>query len=144
MLREMLIKINDDEVSIVITGDKQLLEIFLTSPDHQNLVGNIYLGKVEKVLPGMQAAFINIGIEKNSFLYVEDALSPGYSDGQLLDLQEENKKEYAISELVKSNQQVMVQVFKEPMGTKGARVTMQPSLPGRYVVLFTTGQLCCY
>jgi ribonuclease G len=67
MLREMLIKIKNNEASIAITGDRQLLEIFLPSPDHQNRVGNIYLGKVENVLPGMQAAFIDIGLEKTVF-----------------------------------------------------------------------------
>ena len=81
-MREMLIKIKNKEAFIAMTNDRQLIEVFLPRQDHQNLFGNIYLGKVENVLPGMQAAFINIGLEKNSFLYVEDALAPSSINGQ--------------------------------------------------------------
>ena len=136
-MREMLIKIKNKEAFIAMTNDRQLIEVFLPRQDHQNLFGNIYLGKVENVLPGMQAAFINIGLEKNSFLYVEDALAPA-------SINEQGKLSSAdrtrpINELVKPGQQVMVQLFKEPAGTKGARVTMYPSLPGRFVVLLPMG-----
>lgn len=138
-MREMLIRINDNAPSIAITQDRQLSEMFLPSPDRQNLVGNIYLGKVENVLPGMQAAFINIGLEKNSFLYVEDAENPKEAEAALTDCEAKKEKRCSISDLVKPDQHVMVQVFKEPLGSKGARVTMQPSLPGRYTVLLPLG-----
>lgn len=136
-MREMLIQIKDKEASIAITNDRQLIEVFLPRQDHQNLFGNIYLGKVENVLPGMQAAFINIGLEKNSFLYVEDALAPASINNR--DSATLKDKSRSISELVKPGQQVLVQLFKEPAGTKGARVTMYPSLPGRFVVLLPMG-----
>ena len=136
-MREMLIQIKDKEASIAITNDRQLIEVFLPRQDHQNLFGNIYLGKVENVLPGMKAAFINIGLEKNSFLYVEDALAPASINNR--DRAALKDKSRSISELVKPGQQVMVQLFKEPAGTKGARVTMYPSLPGRFVVLLPMG-----
>ncbi len=136
-MREMLIKIKNKEAFIAMTNDRQLIEVFLPRQDHQNLFGNIYLGKVENVLPGMQAAFINIGLEKNSFLYVEDALAPASINGQgKLPSADRTRP---INELVKPGQQVMVQLFKEPAGTKGARVTMYPSLPGRFVVLLPMG-----
>lgn len=135
-MREMLIKTQGKETSIAITNDRQLVEVFLPRQDHQNLLGNIYLGKIENVLPGMQAAFINIGLEKNSFLYVEDAFNPAAAyNGE----QSASERPRPISELVKPGQQVMVQLFKEPTGTKGARVTMYPSLPGRFVVLLPLG-----
>lgn len=139
MLREMLIKIENNEAYIAITGDRQLLEIFLPSSEQEILLGNIYLGKVENVLPGMQAAFINIGLGKNSFLYVEDALSTAELTDRDLEIKNEESKNHLISEVVRQDQQVMVQIFKEPTGTKGARVTMQPSLPGRFVVLLPHG-----
>ena len=139
MPREMLIKIKDGETAVAITADRQLDELFLPRQDHQDLLGNIYWGRVENVLPGMQAAFIDIGLAKNSFLYVEDALSPGQVSGALLPGEGPKDRQRSISELVHHDQQIMVQIFKEPFGTKGARVTMHPSLPGRYVVLLPKG-----
>ncbi|NLF80521.1 MAG: Rne/Rng family ribonuclease [Clostridia bacterium] len=139
MLREMLIKRKDNETYIAITRDRQLTEIFWPSTDHRNLVGNIYLGRAESVLPGMQAAFINIGLERNSFLYAADALSPREIAEQDWGCDSERPQERAIGDLVKRDQQLMVQIFKEPSETKGARVTMQPSLPGRYLVLLPRG-----
>ena len=134
MTKEMLIRFMGDEVAVALTQDRRLEEIFLPRRDNAHLLGNIYLGQVENVLPGMQAAFVNIGLEKNSFLYVEDALP---ADGR--SLPEGKDKERVISDLVKKGQNVTVQIFKEPSGTKGARVTMQPSLPGRYLVLLPCG-----
>jgi ribonuclease G len=133
--KEILIHINED-AAIALVEDRQLREIYLPRPDHQQLLGNIYLGEVENVLPGMQAAFVDIGLEKNSFLYVEDALPPRRMESSSAAEGEAGQR--SIKDLVRKGQQVMVQVFKEPSGTKGARVTMQPSLPGRYLVLLPT------
>ncbi|MBQ1501443.1 MAG: Rne/Rng family ribonuclease [Firmicutes bacterium] len=138
-MREMLIRLNGDEAAVAMTADRRLEELFLPRQKDQALLGNIYLGRVENVLPGMQAAFINIGLPKNSFLYVADALSPGQVSGALTEEELPKDRQRSISQVVKKDQQVMVQVFKEPFGTKGARVTMQPSLPGRYVVLLPKG-----
>ncbi len=138
-MREMLIRMSAKETAIAITNNRQLQEVFLPRLDNQNLLGNIYLGKVENVLPGMQAAFVNIGLGKNSFLYVEDALPPARFKVNAELEEEAEEKVRSISDLVRPGQEIMVQIFKEPAGTKGARVTMLPSLPGRYVVLLPKG-----
>lgn len=137
MTKEMLIHDQENDVQIALVEDRRLVEVYLPNPSREQLLGNIYLGKVENVLPGMQAAFVNIGLEKNSFLYVEDALPTGLP--LVTAPQEQEVGEKRIDELVRKNQQVVVQIFKEPAGTKGARVTMQPSLPGRYLVLLPCG-----
>ncbi|MBR5430573.1 MAG: Rne/Rng family ribonuclease [Firmicutes bacterium] len=138
MSKDMLVRFIGDEAAVAQLEDRRLDEIALPRRDNANLLGNIYLGEVENVLPGMQAAFVNIGLEKNSFLYVEDAIS---ADTHRLpeDRQNAGDKDRSISDLVKKGQQIIVQIFKEPSGTKGARVTMQPSLPGRYLVLLPCG-----
>ncbi|MEG1537578.1 MAG: ribonuclease E/G, partial [Clostridiales bacterium] len=139
MKREMLIKIEEDNTAIALTADGQLTEIYLPRKEEEQLLGNIYLGQVENVLPGMQAAFVDIGLTKNCFLYVEDAYLPPtvYGGKPAYDTQRTTEKQ--ITDLVRKNQQIIVQIFKEPTGTKGARVTMQPSLPGRYLVLLPCG-----
>jgi len=138
MTKDMLIRFNGEEASIALLENRRLMEVFLPQREDEHLLGNIYLGRVENVLPGMQAAFVDIGLEKNSFLYVEDALpagNPEYGSPAVQD----KAKEKVISDLVRRDQQVTVQIFKEPSGTKGARVTMYPSLPGRYLVLLPCG-----
>ena len=138
MYREMLVKIEKGDTSVAFVADRQLTEIHLPREQEEQLLGNIYLGRVENVLPGMQAAFVDIGQPRNCFLYVEDAYLPStvYGGKPVLGKPASEKQ---ITDLVKKNQQVTVQVFKEPSGTKGARVTMQPSLPGRYLVLLPCG-----
>ena len=137
MSKDMLVRFVGAEAAVALLEDRRLDEIALPRRDNAHLLGNIYLGEVENVLPGMQAAFVNIGLEKNSFLYVEDAVA---ADGRRL-TEDKNaaERERSISDLVKKGQNVIVQIFKEPSGTKGARVTMQPSLPGRYLVLLPCG-----
>lgn len=138
MSKDMVVRFVGAEAAVALLEDGRLDEISLPRRDNAHLLGNIYLGQVENVLPGMQAAFVNIGLEKNSFLYVEDAIP---SDSRRLAEERERgaDKERSISDLVKKGQQIIVQIFKEPSGTKGARVTMQPSLPGRYLVLLPCG-----
>ncbi len=138
MSKDMLVHFIGAEAAVASLTDRRLDEISLPRRDNANLLGNIYLGEVENVLPGMQAAFVNIGLEKNSFLYVEDAVAV---DGRLRggERQSEGERDRSISDLVKKGQHIIVQIFKEPSGTKGARVTMQPSLPGRYLVLLPCG-----
>ena len=136
MSKDMLVRFMGPEVAVALLEDRRLDEIALPRRDNAHLLGNIYLGEVENVLPGMQAAFVNIGLEKNSFLYVEDAIP---TDGRRLTEDRSGDKDRSISDLVKKGQNIIVQIFKEPSGTKGARVTMQPSLPGRYLVLLPCG-----
>ncbi len=130
MYRELLIIIEEEDTTIALMDDRQLSEIYFQQSPSKHLIGNIYKGVVENVLPGMQAAFVDIGLEKNSFLYVDDVLPPTRLDEETV-----SSQRHSIDELLKVGQEVLVQVFKEPYGSKGARVTMQYTLPGRYLVL---------
>lgn len=133
MLREMLIKACGQEVNIAVLQDGQLSEIYLPDEQSGRITGNIYLGQVENVLPGMQAAFVDLGLEKNGFLFVDDAyMAPGCYGGSSRAALAHPPK---IHDLVAKGQRVMVQVNKEQSGNKGPRITMHPSLPGRYLVL---------
>src|SRR6056297_3621358 len=107
----------------------ELQEIYFENPDHHRIAGNIYKGKVTNVLPGMQAAFVDIGLEKNAYLYVSNALTMNTVINGV------KKKRKKINQLLHPNQDVIVQITKEPIGTKGARVNSKISLPGRYLVL---------
>ncbi|WP_406242284.1 Rne/Rng family ribonuclease [Tissierella carlieri] len=107
-----------------IVEDNRLIEFHLEEQDSK-IVGNIYRGRVTNVLQGMEAAFVDIGESKNAYLYVKDALSRELLyDGRI----------YKISEVIKSGQEVIVQVIKEPSGNKGAKVTTHIEIPGRYLV----------
>lgn len=133
MYKEILIKVEPEETAVAVVEDQQLVEIYLERASNQRLAGNIYKGLVENVLPGMQAAFVDIGLEKNSFLYVEEAIPQ-----RLWEEDEGEHHRYSIGEVLKQGQEILVQIAKEPVGTKGARVTTHLTLPGRYVVLMPT------
>ena len=124
IVREMIISRDSFETRVAIVEDGQLVELYLERAT-RSVVGNIYLGKVTDVLPGMQAAFVDIGLEKNAFLYVDD----------IRDHTGKGLNGRSISGLLRVGKKVLVQVAKDPMGTKGARVTMNISIPGRFVVL---------
>src|SRR5579872_4385071 len=149
MKREILINANPRETRVAILEDDQLVELLIDRPDARRMVGDIYLGKVEAVLPGIQAAFVDIGTEKSAFLhasdlvYDEDALAQaeGEDEGEQApaeddDSDDESKRPKAppIQDSVKRGQQIIVQVSKEPISTKGPRVTAQISLAGRFLV----------
>ncbi|MBI5232658.1 MAG: Rne/Rng family ribonuclease [Coriobacteriales bacterium] len=125
IVREMLISHDSSETRVALLENRELVELYVERPK-RSVVGNVYLGKVSDVLPGMQAAFVDIGLEKNGFLYVDEVVSP---EGV------ENLPRRDITDLVRSGQSLMVQVLKDPMGTKGARVTTEITLPGRFLVL---------
>ena len=126
LTREMLISQDHSEVRVAIAENKQLVELYIERAK-RSVVGNIYLGKVTDVLPGMQAAFVDIGLEKNAYLYVDDLRIEG---AQVTG--KPHKRQ--ISSYLQVGQSVMVQVVKDAMGTKGARVTMELSIPGRFLV----------
>ncbi len=132
MKKEILVSVDQDDVRVAITENDQVVELYLERPGTQRLVGNTYLGKVENVLPGMEACFVDVGMERNTFLYVDDAY-PVRSEEE--DALPNNVQNAAINKLVHPGQQVMVQIVKEPIGSKGARVTRNITLPGRYLVL---------
>lgn len=131
MYKEIIVNVSEEETRVAVLEDKQLMEIYIERSPNQRLVGNIYKGRVENVLPGMQAAFVNIGLEKNAFLYVEDAIPA--KDGH-----HHGNHGYNIGDVLKQGQDIIVQIVKEPIGTKGARVTTHITLPGRYLVLMPT------
>ncbi len=134
MINEMIVDVNPAEIRVGILEDKELAEIHIERTSHQGLVGNIYRGKVSSVLPGMQAAFIDIGYEKNAFLYVGDAIpQKDYTDDEVDVFRDYT--EYSISDILKVGQELTVQVIKEPIGTKGPRVSTHITLPGRNLVL---------
>lgn len=134
MFREIVINVGDEETRAAMLEDRVPVEIFIERSVNQRLVGNIYKGKVENVLPGMQAAFVDIGLEKNAFLYVEDAMPARSPDGQGTS----SALGANICDILKHGQEIIVQIVKEPIGTKGPRVTTHITLPGRYLVLMPT------
>ncbi len=111
-VREMLISHDSNETRVAMLEDRELVELYIERPK-RSVVGNVYLGKVSDVLPGMQAAFVDIGLEKNAFLYVDEVVAPEGLEGV---------PRRDIQSMLKPGQQVMVQVIKDAMGTKGARV----------------------
>jgi len=130
--QEIIVNAEQEETRVAILEDGELAEFYIERPLSQRLVGNIYKGRVENVLPGMQAAFVNIGLERNAFLYVDDAMPlKGEEDDEILDA----GGRLSIRDVLKPGQEVIVQVAKEPLGSKGARVTRHVTFPGRYVVL---------
>lgn len=178
MKREILINGSQRETRVAILEDDRLVELLIDRPDHRRSVGDIYLGKVEAVLPGIQAAFVDVGLEKSAFLHASDLLEPeedeepdteegdeafeaaetvaapeggaagnggsrggrgGRRDGN--GGHEPRQREVRsrrqlpdISDILKKGQTLLVQVTKEPISTKGCRVTAQISLPGRFLV----------
>ena len=136
MFKEIVVNVGEEETRVAVLEDNVPVEIYIERAVNQRLVGNIFKGQVENVLPGMQAAFVNIGLEKNAFLYVEDALPARSSEvngqgGTALGGAN-------ICDILKQGQEVLVQIVKEPIGTKGPRVTIHITLPGRYLVLMPT------
>ncbi|MHB8170628.1 MAG: Rne/Rng family ribonuclease [Thermincolia bacterium] len=136
MLKDIIVNVTEEETKVGVLEDKVLVELYIERSLNQRLVGNIYKGKVENVLPGMQAAFVDIGLDKNAFLYVEEAI-PNRAPGDHGE-EELNMPKLTINDVVKRGQDIMVQIIKEPIGTKGPRVTTHITLPGRFLVLMPT------
>jgi ribonuclease G len=184
MTKEMIISTNGHETRVAILEDDLLAEVFVERERNRGVVGNVYKGRVSKVLPGMQSAFIDLGLERDGFLYVSDVVNtmeeferlsgdddeeepaapaigavgsgaadvvaeaaPSVTDsgvrrsarGRGRDRGEREKgPEPKIEELVKEGQDIIVQVAKEPLGTKGARLTSHVTMPGRFLVFMPT------
>ena len=138
----LLINVDIGETRVGLIADGVLRELYVERKHHRSTVGNIYLGRVTRVLPGMQAAFIDLGLDRAAFLHVEDLQAePGTEDeGEKSDKRPTKGRRNRVSrktpirDLLTEGQELMVQVSKGPIGTKGARVTAHVSLPGRYVV----------
>jgi len=146
VISELIINVTREESRVALLESGQVVEIYIERNKDSSLVGNVYKGKVLKILPGMQSSFIDIGLEKAAFLYVSDImpnledyyapfLEANNGDPDNPTLQPEALKTLPIEELLQEGQEIFVQVAKDPMGTKGARVTSYVTLPGRYLVI---------
>ena len=145
MPREIIINHTPQETRVAVMDNSVLTELFHERGKEKGVVGNIYKGKVLKVLPGMESAFVEIGLEKAAFLYVDDVLSDftiyddlDEEDGDRPTMQRAShsrrEKRTPIDKLIKEGQEILVQVSKGPIGTKGARITGHISIPGRNLV----------
>src|SRR6266581_9246930 len=146
MSKEMIITANGHETQVAILEDDLVAEIFVERERQRGVVGNVYKGRVSKVLPGMQSSFIDIGLERDGFLYVADvlasldALDGGDDDDQKGSGRDRDrdKPQPKIEDLLNEGQEILVQVVKEPLGTKGARLTSHVTMPGRFLVFMPT------
>lgn len=146
-MKELVVNVNPLETRIALLEDGRLTELQIERQENPSLVGNIYRGRVDSVVPGIQAAFIDIGFEKNGFLYVSDiAGAEGTGDVDLEDGVARAKtrgaraRQQPIETMLKKGDYVMVQIVKDRLGTKGARLTNFITIPGRYAVLMPTVQ----
>lgn len=154
MQKEIIVSIDDFETRAALLENKNLAELFIERHGERYVLGNIYKGKVNSILPGMQAAFIDIGLGRNAFLHVSDVAHHLEEYAEFIDGMTESeevktpqkkqgeakkKNDYqSIRELLKKGQEILVQVDKEPMDNKGPRVTAYITLPGRYLVYMPT------
>lgn len=129
-MKQIIINVNEIEIQVAFLEDNRVVEFFTNRDDKERINGNIIKGKVENILPGMESAFVNIGKNKNSFLYVNDLRE--FEEKFLDGIKNSDKP---IEEILKVGDEVVVQVIKEPRGSKGARVTTHYTIPGKYLVL---------
>ncbi len=121
--REILVNCSPEESRVAVLENNQLIELLIERSESEKIVGNVYKGKIENVLPGISSAFVNIGLEKNAYLYVSDVIpTSGHNPSS------------QIEKMIARNEIIMLQVAKEAIGTKGVKVTMDISLPGRFLV----------
>ncbi len=156
MTTKMLLESDPHQTRIGVLEDDRLTEIFVERHRHRGLVGNVYKGRVTRVLPGMQAAFVDIGLDRDAFLYVSD-VAGDVEAMEELEIEEHRNgngnganggEEHAphpphgpppsIGDLLKQGQEIIVQVVKDPLPSKGARISTHVTLPGRYLVLLPT------
>jgi ribonuclease G len=135
MSTEILINASTHEARAAVVENGVLQEVFLERASRRGLISNIYKGRVSRVLPGMQAAFIDIGMERTAFLHASDILDPQHAEPGIEPPHTEN-----IRALVAEGNEILVQVVKDPLGTKGARLTTYITLPSRYLVYMPQGQ----
>jgi ribonuclease G len=129
--KEIFVSVEVTEQRVAVLEDDVVVEVYLGRPSHRSVAGNVYKGVVDNVLPGMEASFVDIGLEKNGFLYVDEIVVP--------ELEGKPRHGRRIQELIERGQEVLVQAVKDPMGTKGARLTTEISLPGRFLVFVPYG-----
>src|SRR5213593_2066469 len=148
MTKEMIISSNGHKTIVAILEDDLVAEIFVERERQRGVAGNVYKGRVSKVLPGMQSSFIDVGLERDGFLYVADVIDTLEEFDKLESGEDDEPKGRGeprgerpppkIEDLLKESQEILVQVVKEPLGTKGARLTSHVTMPGRFLVLMPT------
>ncbi|MFB3852874.1 MAG: ribonuclease E/G [Vicinamibacterales bacterium] len=162
MTKEMIVSSNGHQTLVAILEDDLVTEVFVERERQRGIVGNIYKGRVSKVLPGMQSAFVDIGLERDGFLYVSDVVDtleeferletgeedeepdspqPAQSEGEVRTREgreSERREQPKIEDLLREGQEIIVQVAKEPLGTKGARLTSHATMAGRFLVFMPT------
>ncbi len=126
MSDELLINVTPQETRVATIENGMLQEVIIERASRRGLVGNIYKGKVCRVLPGMQAAFLDIGLDRTAFLHLSDIITA--------DEKKSDEQELTITDVLRDGQDILVQVVKDPMGTKGARLTTHITIPARYLV----------
>jgi ribonuclease G len=129
--RELVVAVDVGEQRVAVLEDDKVAEVYLERDESRSIAGNIYKGTVDNVLPGMEAAFVEIGLEKNGFLYVDEIVTPE------LEGRRHGRK---IQDLLSRGEELLVQAVKDPMKSKGARLTTEISLPGRFVVYVPSGE----
>ena len=130
MSKEILINVTPQETRVAILENGVLQELYIERSRNRGLVGNIYKGKVCRVLPGMEAAFIEVGMDRAAFLHVSDIINSGFAKESV----NGNGERPSIASLLHEGDDILVQVIKDPMGTKGARLTSHITIPSRYLV----------
>jgi len=152
MYKQLIINFADHETRVALLEDGTIVELYIDRGDDSDVTGNIYKGKVLRVLPGMQAAFVDIGLHQAAFIYVDDVYSNNFKEYERMfqiDVEEPQAEEESdpepapyeyprsrqIEDLISEGQEVLAQVVKSPIGTKGARISSYTSLPGRFLVL---------
>jgi ribonuclease G len=151
MTKEMIISSNGHETMVAILEDDLVAEIFVERERQRGVVGNVYKGRVSKVLPGMQSSFIDVGLERDGFLYVADVVDTLEEFDKLESGDEDGRGngnrgapagsppvQPKIEDLLHEGEEILVQVVKEPLGTKGARLTSHVTMPGRFLVFMPT------
>ena len=140
---EILINSSPFETRVALLEEGRLAEFYVERAKDRGITGNIYKGKVVRVLPGMQSAFVEVGLQRTAFLHVTD-IRDTFEDDDEEDADKGGKREDKshgqgrIQDLLKEGQEITVQAAKEPLGTKGSRVTSYVSLPGRHLVFMPT------
>lgn len=162
MLKELVVNSAPHETRVALLENGNIVEVFIEREDETSIAGNIYKGRVQRVLPGMQAAFVDIGFEQAAFIYVDDVLDTEShkmyqkfeqdqdgepetetDDEETVSMEKQTWKpslnpDYNIEDLLTEGQEILVQVSKSSIGTKGPRITTHISLAGRYMVLMPT------
>ena len=131
-MQELLVNTNNEKTNILLVENGKLIEKYEEQPEQERLEGNIYIGIVENVLPGMQAAFVNIGKEKNTFIHIRDVIPKVSSE---TGNKNENFEKYDIKDYLKPKMPILVQIRKDSTNKKGARISAHLSIPGRFIVL---------